>query len=50
MRSFLYGVGPHDVMSIAASVTVLAMSALLAGYVPASRASRIDPLTAIRDE
>jgi ABC-type antimicrobial peptide transport system permease subunit len=48
VRSFLYGVAPHDPASIATAVAVLLLAALLAGYVPASRASRIDPLTAIR--
>ncbi len=49
-RAFLYGIAPDDPVSIAAAVAVLLGAALLAGYLPASRAARIDPLRAMRCE
>ncbi|MGH9409248.1 MAG: ABC transporter permease [Vicinamibacterales bacterium] len=50
LRTFLYGVAPHDPAAIAVSVTVLIAAGLFAGYVPARRAAHIDPLHAIRCE
>jgi ABC-type antimicrobial peptide transport system permease subunit len=50
MSSALYGVVRLDVPSLAASVAVLAFSALTAGWVPALRASRVDPVVALRQE
>lgn len=50
VSSFLFGVKPNDPASLAAAAAILTGSALLAGYMPARRASRIDPITAIRDE
>jgi macrolide transport system ATP-binding/permease protein len=50
VQSFLFGVKPNDPASLAAAVAMLTGSALLAGYLPARKASRIDPVTAIRDE
>src|SRR5262249_36019421 len=46
LESFLFGVRHNDPWSIAASVLVLLGVAFLAGYIPAWRASRIDPMTA----
>jgi putative ABC transport system permease protein len=48
LRSYLFGVSPADPASLAASASVLLAAAVLAAYVPARRASRIDPLTALR--
>jgi predicted permease len=48
--SFLFGVKPNDPRSTVASVIVLLSVAFLAGYVPAWRASRIDPMAALRHE
>jgi ABC-type antimicrobial peptide transport system permease subunit len=48
--SMLYGIGGRDPVSEAVSVAVLIAAALLAGYLPARRAARIDPLVALRYE
>lgn len=50
LKSFLFGVKPNDPLAISVSVAVLIACALLAGYLPAFRASRIDPMTALRNE
>jgi putative ABC transport system permease protein len=48
MSAFLFGVGPMDPMTYAAVSAVLAAAALLATYLPARRASRVDPIVALR--
>ncbi len=50
VASMLYGIQPNDPASIAAAVAALAGVALLAGYIPAARASRVDPLRALHYE
>jgi predicted permease len=50
LKSFLFGVKPNDPFAISASVAILIACALLAGYLPAFRASRIDPMVALRNE
>ncbi len=50
IESFLYGVKRDDPSAILAAVAILLCAALLAGYVPARNASRIDPMTAVRHE
>ncbi|HEY2017771.1 MAG TPA: ABC transporter permease [Bryobacteraceae bacterium] len=50
IESFLFGVKPNDPQSLAAAAAILLSAALIAGYVPARRASRIDPMTAVRHE
>lgn len=46
----LFGVTPNDPAAIVVSLSVLACVTLLAGYVPAYHASRIDPVKALRSE
>lgn len=46
----LFGLSPADPGTIAASTVVLALVALLAGFVPARRATAIDPMRALRAE
>jgi predicted permease len=46
----LYGVSPNDPMTMAAAACGLTIIALLAGYVPAFRAARVNPVTALRYE
>jgi macrolide transport system ATP-binding/permease protein len=50
LKSFLFGVKPNDPLAIGASVAILIACAVLAGFLPAFRASRIDPMAALRDE
>jgi predicted permease len=48
IASLLYGVSPTDPLAFAAMVALLLLISAMAGYVPARRASRIDPLVALR--
>lgn len=50
MTSLLYKVGSTDVATLVAVPVVLAGVALAASYLPARRATRIDPLLALRHE
>jgi ABC-type antimicrobial peptide transport system permease subunit len=44
VQSQLYGLAPHDPPTVALSVIVLGIVACLAGFFPALRASRVDPV------
>ena len=50
MANVLYGVQPTDWLTFAIVIPLLAAVALAASYVPAYRASRVDPVTALRHE
>jgi ABC-type lipoprotein release transport system permease subunit len=50
LAALLYGLQPADPATVAWSVLVLAGTAMLASYIPARRASRIDPIAALRNE
>jgi ABC-type antimicrobial peptide transport system permease subunit len=50
ISSLLYGVKPTDPIIISLGVLVIVVSALLAAFLPARTASRVDPLIALRYE
>jgi putative ABC transport system permease protein len=50
VASFLYGIQSNDPWMLTAAAGVLALVAALAGFLPARRASRLDPMTALREE
>jgi ABC-type antimicrobial peptide transport system permease subunit len=50
VKSFLFETPPNDPGTLALAGVVLLSAAILAGYAPARRASRIDPMTALRNE
>ena len=50
MSSLLFGVGARDPLTLALTALVLALVALAASWIPAHRAARVDPMTALRCE
>jgi ABC-type antimicrobial peptide transport system permease subunit len=47
--ALIYGIQPRDPATLAGSAAVLALVALLAGWWPARRAARIDPVAVLRE-
>ena len=50
LASLLYGISASDPVTLACVAVLLGAVALLASYLPARRATRINPLTALREE
>jgi len=50
VESFLFGMKPNDPRALTLAVAILLGAALMAGYMPARKAARIDPMTALRHE
>src|SRR5262249_15188452 len=49
-RALLYGLAPDDPLTIALAVGLMAALTLLASFLPARRAARVDPMMALREE
>ena len=50
IRSYLFGVEPRDSLTLVAACILVIAAALLAAYLPARRAPRVDPIAALRAE
>jgi ABC-type lipoprotein release transport system permease subunit len=50
VQSLLFEIKPNDPLALALAITALIAAALIAGGIPARRASRIDPMSALRHE
>jgi predicted permease len=50
MKSLLYEIGPADPLTYLVATAVLVLAAILASYLPARRAAKVDPVAALRAE
>jgi ABC-type antimicrobial peptide transport system permease subunit len=50
VESMLFGIAPRDLSTFALATLILTVVAGLAGYIPARRASKVDPMIALRHE
>jgi predicted permease len=50
IASLLFGISPYDLPTIATAILLLIAVAVIAGYLPARQASRVDPLVALRHD
>jgi putative ABC transport system permease protein len=50
MKNLLYQVSPLDPLALAAACVSMALIGVIAAFIPASRAARVDPATTLREE